>query len=67
MTPTGLFFPLGRSYWPAYAVTNFGFRFGGSMIHAEGAPRAGGRARSRRAAPAQEQSPVEAQEVQDGA
>jgi len=36
-------------------------------IHAEGAPRTGGRARSRRAAPAQEQAPVEAQEVQDGA
>ena len=36
-------------------------------INAESAPRAGGRARSRRAAPAQEQAPVEAQEVQDGA
>src|SRR5207237_9657721 len=36
-------------------------------INAESAPRAGGRARSRRAAPAPEQAPVEAQEGQDGA
>jgi len=36
-------------------------------INAEGAPRAGGRARGRRAAPAEDQAPAETQEVQDGA